>query len=558
MFEQIFDQIIVVKFDTLLLLGLTLIGGTFGGRVFQRLKIPQVVGYIAIGILMGRTGLNIISEGVVRGFQPVSYFALGLIGFTIGGEMKNEVFKLYGRQFIIILLFEGIATFISVAIFVGVAASFFMSVGAAAALGLLMGGLASATAPAATMDVIHEYKMSGPLTTIIKGIVALDDSLALILFSLAMSFSGLLLGQSTDHFAAILGTIYEIVGALIIGFLFGIVMKVIMERFAEGENLLVFSLGLILITLGLSHAMGIDMLLAAMAMGYYVTNFASRKYEEMFKLIGKFTPPIYVLFFVLVGAELNLSDMPMYALILALMYLIARLVGKIGGTYLGALFARSKPKVLNNLPWCLFSQGGVAIGLSIIAGQRFTGDFGSIIVLIITVTTFVFEILGPTCVKFAVQRAEEIGLNITEEDLMNTTLARELLEEKVPIIKLNTKIDDVIKSFSEHENLYYPVVDEHKMLIGIITIDHIKSVVLNYLDYQKILIAYDLMERVPVTATVDTQLSRIMELMKIQNLEYIPIIDHDNKLEGIIEKRAIEKLISKKLLEIQRRIEATV
>jgi len=512
MFENLFNKIFYIKIDTLLLLGLALFGGTFGGRIFQRLKIPQVVGYIAIGILMGGSGLNIIEEAVIQGFQPINYFALGLIGFMIGGELKKEVFRLYGKQFLIILLYEGMITFFGVAILVGGVAAVFMSFNTAVALGLLMGAIASSTAPAATTEVLREYRTRGPLTTIILGIVALDDGLAIILFAMATSISGLLMGHAVDHGAAIMGTIYEIVGALGIGLVFGLVLKIAMDRFVGGENLLVFSLGIILITLGVSNAIGVDMLLAAMTIGFFITNYAPRKSEEIFHLIGKFTPPIYVLFFVLVGAKLNMKNMPIYAIMLAIAYLIGRSGGKMVGARLGTYFARSKPKIVKNLPWCLFSQGGVAIGLSIIAGQRFTGEVGSIIVLTITLTTFIVEIIGPTLVKFAVQRAGEAGLNVTEEDLMNTTLAGELIATRVPIIKMNTKIDNVIKSFSEHDDLYFPVVDDDNVLVGIITIDQIKGVVSNYLDYQKILLAYDLMERVPIMVSADRKISEVMEL----------------------------------------------
>jgi len=141
---------------------------------------------------------------------------------------------------------------------------------------------------------------------------------------------------------------------------------------------------------------------------------------------------------------------------------------------------------------------------------------------------------------------------------MNKSLAKELMEPNVPIIKLNTKIDDVIKSFSEYNNLYYPVVGDNKTLLGVITIDHIKEVVLNYMDFQNIVIAYDLMEDVPVTAQPETRMTKVLELMRSFHTDYIPIVSDGNKLEGIIEKRSIENLISKKLLEIRKKSEEEV
>ncbi|HSV43945.1 MAG TPA: cation:proton antiporter, partial [Candidatus Bathyarchaeia archaeon] len=172
--------------NMLLILGLALFGGTVGGRLFQKLKIPQVVGYILIGFFLGPNTIGLINAPMLQTLLPFSYFALGLIGFMIGGELNRETFQKYGMQFMVILLFEGILAFIVVTALIGTIGSlFFPDTKMVWSLAVLLGAISSATAPAATTDVLWEYKAKGPLTTAVFGIVALDDVLAIMLFAIA-------------------------------------------------------------------------------------------------------------------------------------------------------------------------------------------------------------------------------------------------------------------------------------------------------------------------------------------------------------------------------------
>ncbi|MBZ0165645.1 MAG: cation:proton antiporter, partial [Candidatus Omnitrophica bacterium] len=166
--------------NTLLLLGLALLAGTVGGKLFQRIKIPQVVAYIIIGIIIGQSGFNIINHDMVLALQPLNSLALGTIGFMIGGEIKRSVLMKYGRKFLIILLYEGLSAFLLVFLAIGILGSLiFGRPEVIWPLALLLGAIASATAPAATTDVLWELRSRGPLTAIILGIVAMDDALSL-------------------------------------------------------------------------------------------------------------------------------------------------------------------------------------------------------------------------------------------------------------------------------------------------------------------------------------------------------------------------------------------
>ncbi|MDD5115982.1 MAG: cation:proton antiporter [Candidatus Omnitrophica bacterium] len=325
MFDQLsdaFTRISSVHLNALFLLGLILFVGAMGAKVFQKMRIPQVVGYIIAGILLGRSGLNIINSEVIEVLVPFNYFALGLIGFMIGGELKSEVFRRYGKQFLVILLSEGISAFLAVFLLVGILGSLIFGHSVYYwSLGLLLGAIASATAPAATTDVLWEYKTRGPLTTTVLGIVALDDGLALVLFALASSIAPVMLGAHSSVISAVIRPVYEIVIGVLIGLIFSAALITILRKYADKDKILVFSLCSILFALGLALIMNVDMLLAAMTMGVVLINKEVRLSKEIFKLISGFATPFYVLFFVLVGAKFDLHVTTAGAILIAVLFL---------------------------------------------------------------------------------------------------------------------------------------------------------------------------------------------------------------------------------------------
>ena len=229
------NKISLLELNVLLLLGLALFGGTVGGRLFQKLRIPKVVGYIIIGIVIGRSGLGLVDDEIIEVLRPFNYFALGLIGFMVGGELKKEVFSKYGKPVIAILLCEGLAPFFLVTLFIGIVGSYLLGASPSVwALALLLGAIASATDPATTTSVLKEYKTRGPVTTNVLGIVALDDGLALILFALASTITGVLLGQGNGVvFKDVVRPLYEIVTALGIGLLAGFGLSRIIKKYVE-------------------------------------------------------------------------------------------------------------------------------------------------------------------------------------------------------------------------------------------------------------------------------------------------------------------------------------
>lgn len=551
------DKISLMNLNVLLLLGLALFGGAVGGRLFQKLRIPQVVGYIIIGAIIGESGLMIVDKDIIQTLQPFNYFALGLIGFMVGGALRKDVFAKYGKQLIYILLCEGIAPFILVSIAISIVAS--LSYGSwqiGCSLGLLMGAIASATDPATTTNVLNEYKARGPLTTTILGVVALDDGLALFLFVLASAVAGRLIGQTTGGLLTIIRPIYEIFGAIIIGGMCGLVLSRILRRKQlEKERMLAFSIGMVLLVTGLSLAIKVDMLLSLMTVGVIVVNFTPLKSKDVFKLVEGFAPPIYVLFFVLVGAKLNLRHLTMPIIVFILIYIFGTIAGKMAGSSFGARISGASANVRRYLPLALFSQAGVAIGLSILAAHYFPGEIGNTLVIIITATTFVTQIIGPPFTKIAITKAGEVGLNITEEDLIQKTKVEDIMDKNPPIISEKMTLIDILKVFSDDANLYYPVINDNKDLCGIITVDNIKQTVMDA-DVSGLILAHDLMQPVLAKAKTETSMPEAKELMDRYGLEYLPIVSDDNKIRGFIEKRMFDKFVSTKILELQQKADS--
>lgn len=551
--NHIFTKLSLFHLNILFLLGLALFGGTVGGRLFQKLRIPQVVGYIAIGIIIGQSGLRIVTHNIIETLQPFNYFALGLIGFMIGGELKKEVFSKYGKQFIYILLSEGITASLVVFSLVGIVGSFFLGAKTAWTLALLLGAIASATAPAATTEVLREYRTRGPLTKTVLGIVAMDDALALLLFAVASSIAGNLSGYTHEGtLKTFIHPIYEIGGSILIGVLSGLILNRVLRRYSEKGRILAFSIGTVLLAIGLSLAVNVDMLIAAMTLGVMVTNLVPRRSKEAFKLVAGFTPPIYVLFFVLIGAKLNIGHMTLPIGLLLAIYLIGRSAGKMIGSSFGARISGAPKSVQRYLPLCLFSQAGVAIGLSILASNYFPGDIGNAIVIIITSSTFVLEIIGPWLVKTAVVKAGEVGLNITEEDLIRKSKAQDIMDTTFPLIHRNMSLDEILKIFGESSNLSFPVVDKVKKLLGIITVDNIKSTFMET-SLNHFLLADDLMEPVVATTMPDAPMSAVKELLDRNDLECLPVITDENKLVGFIERRELDRLLTRKMVELQKK-----
>ena len=534
-----------------LLFGLVIFGGAFGARLFQKFHIPQVVGAVVVGILLGRDVLNLITPERVEALKPFTMFALGIIGFMIGAELRAEVFKKYGRQFFIILFSQGFGAFLLVSL--GTSLMAWLISGrlySSIAMGLVLGAIASATAPASTVNVLWEYKTRGPLTAAILAIVALDDALALLLYRGAATGAKALLGTADG---SVLGTtlilLAEIVGTVLLGFLAGVTLYLLLKFVRADDKILEFSIAFLLLIVGVSMIAGIDPILPAMVLGITMANLAPRQSEHVFELIRKFSPPVYTSFFVLAGAHIELGRLASSTAAITAVYITLRVGGKVAGAWFGAKQSRAPAVVRKYLGICLLPQAGVAIGLAILSSQLFNSEFGKTVIMVVMTETFIIELLGPILVKVGVKKAGEVGMNVTEEDLIKTYTVADVMDTSPTSIAQDLPLLQILEVFSTSESVYYPVIDGHSRITGIITIPDIKEMFANQ-DVAGWLLACDVAEPVREKTTPDEPLEEVIEHMRRYHLENITVVagEDSDELVGVLDYSKVLRKISAEVL----------
>ena len=402
--------------NILAVIGLIIAVSFLGSKLFQRFGVPQVVGFIVIGVLLGPSFLNIVPLELSRELLFISEIALGLIGFDIGSHLLLGDLRRLGRSILFILLFEALGTFVLVSLGI-------YAITQSLHTALIFGALASATAPAATVDVLAEYDAKGPLTTTLLAVVGMDDALALLLFSVAAAFAESLLAHSgpPSVLQMVQLPLIEIGGSLVLGVGLGLLLDRIMCRMKVQHDAMAVSIGFVFLGVGLSQAFGFSLILTTMILGMVVVNRCPEHGRHIRFTIEQAGPVIYVLFFTLVGARFQVGLLPTMGL-LGVAYVLLRSGGKFFGAWLGGTVGGAEPVVRNNLGLGLLSQAGVAIGLALSSANRFSAygaegqALGALIINVITATTFVVQIVGPICVKFAISRAGEIGRATLEHD----------------------------------------------------------------------------------------------------------------------------------------------
>jgi Kef-type K+ transport system membrane component KefB len=407
LFESFNDLITSNYLSTI---GLLLISSFIGSKLFQRFGIPQVVGFIVLGVLHGPSFLNVIPLELSNELLFISEIALGLIGFDMGSHLRLSEIRKLGKSILFILFFEAFGAFVLVS--AGVYA-----VTQSLHTALIFGALACATAPAATVDVLAEYDAKGPLTTTLLAVVGMDDALSLLLYSIAAAFTAALLsGGETPTWLEVLELPFiEIGGSILMGVVMGRVLNRILHLMKSHHDAMSVSIGFVLLVAGISIALDFSLILTTMVLGMVVVNSCPTHGRHIRYTIEQAGPVIYVLFFTLVGARFQINTISAMGL-LGLTYIVLRSSGKYFGAWFGGILGGAEPAVRNNLGFGLLSQAGVAIGLALASASRFSefGEegiaLGTLIINVITATTFVVQIIGPILVKFAISRAGEVGM----------------------------------------------------------------------------------------------------------------------------------------------------
>lgn len=380
-------------------LAIALFLGLLSSKCMKIIRLPNVTGYLIIGLIAGPYCLKLLSFEVIEQFLIIPEIALGLIAFSIGAEFKLDYLKKVGKSPVVIAFAEGIGAVILVDLILIVT-------GHDPAFSLVLGAIAAATAPAATLMVVRQYKAKGPVTETLLPVVAIDDAVALIAFGLSVAIAkGINSHGSVSLISSIINPVIEIGGALIFGAVLGVVLKYLTDWFTGRGNRLSVSLAMVLLSIGISNITGLSALLVCMTMSAVYANI-SKASDTVFELVERITPPIFMLFFLVSGAKLNLSILPSVGFI-GVLYIIFRVVGKYMGTAVGAKLSQAQPVVTKYLGYTLIPQAGVAIGLAGLA-TKIVPEYGGQIQTIILCATIIYELCGPVITKLALKKAGEI------------------------------------------------------------------------------------------------------------------------------------------------------
>lgn len=400
----------MMELTVLLFAGILIATGLFFGKVAKYFKLPNVTGYLVGGLLVGPSFFNIIKTEQIHSLTVVSSVALGFIAFSIGNEMKISYFKRAGTRPIVIAVLEAVmgVLFVLIAVLL-----YFVITGRFnldnLRFALVLSAIAAATAPAATMMVVRQYRAKGPLTETLLSVVAIDDSVAIVLFGILVAVANAL-GNTSDASLVLhlLKPFYEILISLVLGGITGVLLMWGCRIFSSRGNRISLVIALLFILLYLVKLLEGSSLLAAMAMGFVFVN-ASQHVDEINQLTNNITPPIFILFFVLSGAELNIQVLFQVGMI-GIIYVLFRVGGKIFGAWWGAKITKADPVISKYLGYALVPQAGVAIGLSLVATQVLPEAIGSSIRMIILAATLIYELFGPVITKIALTKAGDIKI----------------------------------------------------------------------------------------------------------------------------------------------------
>ncbi len=393
--------------NTLLLsfLGICLLFSILTGRGASYAKIPVIIGYIITGAIFGPSILRYVSNIQIAQLGFINLITLSLIGFNIGSELRFRELQKMGRKIVIIVLFEASIAFVVTALATGLILR-------SVPMGIIYGALACATAPAGTIDVIRQYQAKGEVTSTLYAVMGLDDIYALILYSLAIPLAGIMLGsKSLSVSAALLHSLMDIGLEIVLGAAIGYLL-VRLGRYIHDQSLfLIYSLGSLFVMCSLAEVYSISPILLTMSAAIVMTNTNGIIIRKFTNALMQWSPPVYLMFFVLIGTKLDFGLIRSYAgLIVA--YILFRSIGKFYGSFFGAKVAKSSANVRKYLGFTLLSQAGVAIGLTLGAAKILTDldlhyQAGQII-SVMTATTFLIMLIGPVLVKYGLGRANEL------------------------------------------------------------------------------------------------------------------------------------------------------
>jgi len=384
--------------ETFVALGGLFLIGLITDLIGRRTPLPRVTLLLVFGFLIGPSALDLLPDEGGTWFPIVADMALVMVGFLLGGKLTRADLREHGRM----VLWVSLTAVGATALVVGAG---LFALGMPLELALALAGIATATAPAATLDVVREVRAEGPFTRTLLGVVALDDAWGLILFSLLLAAVGVLGGQGGAGEVLRSGA-WEVLGALAVGAAVGVPTAYLTGRIEDGEPTLAEALAAVFLCGGVALWLEVSFLLASMALGFVVANLA-RHHTRPFHAIEGIEWPFMILFFVLAGASLEVSALGRVGWLAVGAYVVLRIIGRLAGGWAGAAASRDD----FHGEWmgmALMPQAGVALGMALVASQRMPG-LGDVVLRTVVAATVLFEVLGPVATRQALEHVGEAG-----------------------------------------------------------------------------------------------------------------------------------------------------
>jgi Kef-type K+ transport system membrane component KefB len=369
------------------------------------LRVPEVTGYILAGVALGPSLLGWLSQETLGALGALSEVALGLILFSVGSVFEFSLFRRIGRQVLLVTLVE--STLALIAVTTGS-----LWLGQPWPVALLLGVIATATAPASTLMVIRESGSAGPLTNNVLGIIAVNNLLCITMYGLVAASIDMTMGidgaSTLDTlYRSVFWFLWQMIGSAALGFLIGLLLAGWSSQVRENGEFLILLAGSILFCVGAASAMNLSPLVASLAVGATMVNLSQRS-RHMMDTLSTTDPPFYAIFFVIAGAELDVARIPAMGM-LGIVYIVGRAGGKFAGAGLAAWRLGLAPQVRNFLGFALQAQAGLAVGLTLSVNARYP-DYAPIVTTVVLASVAVFEMVGPASTRFALVQAGEAGV----------------------------------------------------------------------------------------------------------------------------------------------------
>ena len=552
-----------------LYLGALLILCLMMGRFVSHFRVPKVTGYLLAGILLSPSAINIFSnvlsqriDGSICELRFLCDLALGLIAFSIGGEFQNERFKKMGKKIITISLCETFATF-----FLVFCSLFFFTTNLPVAI--CLGILSIATAPAATLLVLREYDSEGVVTNSLLLLTGLNNFICLTLFTICFpAVIALSHGESSTTFIL---TIFSSLGSMLVslaaGFILGFLLSVFEKRITKANELIVLTVGTIILGIGLAQMLNVSPLLVNLVMGATVINIA-KKGKMLFEELKRIDLPIYAAFFALSGASLHWDLLSVVGGV-GVLYVAGRVAGKVLGVFYGAVQARASQSLKRYGGCGLLAQAGVALGLALLIEDR-DQKLGEVVSTTIFSTVIVFEILGPLAVRWSIVKSGEVkviklihrdegtpfrdtfreiilrlrhslGIPVWKsKQFTGEVLVEHVMRTHVEVIHEETHLDQILKVIEHSRYNLFPVVNEIGEFTGMISFQDIRDVLYDGI-MKDLVIAKDVANPAGPFIHSKATINEALDLFELEKTDLLPVIDdrETKHLVGILTQRDV-------------------